>query len=250
MTALSINPLVNGYSFDQEVLSDERIQQLLIEAEQRLNVAHPEMGAPSIASEQAPPHVTSKGTPETQIRFPKLQPGDVARPYIVSDGVIARVDSARLLSRRDRDHSGAARRVVDPVVLKETMEKQKKATAGPDWFNLPQTNLTPELKRDLQLLQLRSVLDPKRHYKKESGRARAREFSQVGTILEGPTEFYSARLSQRDRKKTLVEEVLAGEETSGRFKSKYNDIQATKTSGKKAYYKNLKTKRSSSIRKS
>ncbi len=67
--------------------------------------------------------------------------------------------------------------------------------------------------------------------------------------MEGPTEFYSARLLQRDRKKTLVEEVLVGERTTGRFKSRYNDIQAAKTSGKKAHYRKLKTRRSSSIRK-
>ena len=127
-------------------------------------------------------------------------------------------------------------------------QQERKATAGPDWFNLPRTNLTPELKRDLQLIQLRSVLDSKRHYKKESGRARAPEFSHVGTVLEGPTEFYSARLLHRDRKKTFVEEVLAGEEQSGRFKSKYIDIQAARTSGKKAHYKSVKAKRNRGIR--
>jgi len=100
------------------------------------------------------------------------------------------------------------------------------------------------LKRDLQLLQLRSVLDPKRHYKKENTRPAAPQFSQVGTVLEGPTEFYSARLLCRNRTKTIVEEVLAGEKTSGRLKRKYNDIQVAKTSGKKAHYKKLKARRS------
>ena len=91
---------------------------------------------------------------------------------------------------------------------------------------------------------MRNVLDPKRHYKKESGRVRAPEFSQVGTIIEGPTEYYSSRMLNRDRKKTFVEEVLAVEESTRRFKSKYNEMQASKTSGKKAYYKKLKEKRS------
>ncbi len=96
---------------------------------------------------------------------------------------------------------------------------------------------------------MRSVLDPKRHYKKETSKAAAPPFSQVGTILEGPTEFYSARLLQRERKKTLVEEVLDAEKASGRFKRKYDDIQAKKTSGKKAHYKKLKAQRSSGVRK-
>lgn len=92
---------------------------------------------------------------------------------------------------------------------------------------------------------MRSVLDPKRHYKKENGKTQTPEFSQVGTILEGPTEFFSSRLLHKDRKQTFVDEVLAGEQLSGRFKSKYNDVQSGKTSGKKAYYKKLREQRSS-----
>lgn len=68
------------------------------------------------------------------------------------------------------------------------------------------------MKRDLQILKMRNVLDPHRHYKKEGGKMQVPEFSQVGTIIEGPTEFYSGRLENRQRKRTFVEEVLAGEQ--------------------------------------
>ena len=95
---------------------------------------------------------------------------------------------------------------------------------------------------------MRSVLDPKRHYKKENGKALAPEFSQVGTIIEGPTEFYSARIQNKDRKQTLAEEIMVGESYTGRFNSKYDKVQSAKTSGKKAHYKALKAKRSRSIR--
>lgn len=117
------------------------------------------------------------------------------------------------------------------------------ATAGTNWYNIPRTKLTPELKRDLQLLRMRSVLDPKQHFKKENRKTQVPEFSQVGTIIEGPTEFFSARLTKKDRKRTIVEEVLAAEKATQRFKSKFNDIQRAKMSGKKAYYKRLKAKR-------
>lgn len=104
--------------------------------------------------------------------------------------------------------------------------------------------VTPELKRDLQLLRMRSVLDPKRHYKKDNSRkSEIPEFSQIGTIIEGPTEYFTARLSNKERKRTFVEDVLAGEKQSQRFKTKYNAIQAAKTSGKKDHYKALKAKR-------
>ena len=103
--------------------------------------------------------------------------------------------------------------------------------------------MTPQLKRDLQLLRMRSVLDPKRHYKKENGKAKPPEFSQVGTIIEGPTEFFSGRIAKKDRKKTFVEEAMAMERETKRFQTKYQAIQVNKQSGKKAFYNNLRAKR-------
>lgn len=123
------------------------------------------------------------------------------------------------------------------------MEQIKRATAGADWYNLPRTNLTPELKRDLQLLRMRDVLDPKRHYKKDNAKGKVPEFSQVGTIIEGPTEYFTGRLTNKERKRTLVEEILDRENSTKRFKSKYAEIQAAKTSGKKEHYKKLKAMR-------
>jgi hypothetical protein len=103
--------------------------------------------------------------------------------------------------------------------------------------------MTPELKRDLQLLQMRNVLDPKRHYKKDNHKAKAPEFSQIGTIIEGPTEFFSSRVAKKERKKTFVDEAISVERDSSRFKSKYNLIQLSKTSGKKSFYNRLRDRR-------
>ena len=122
--------------------------------------------------------------------------------------------------------------------------QEKKATAGPLWHDMPRTVVTPELKRDLQLLRMRNVLDPHRHYKKDDKPTPlVPEYSQVGTVIEGPTEFFNARINKKDRKRTLVEEVLAEERESKRFKKKYGEVQKSKMSGKKAFYKSLKEKR-------
>lgn len=90
---------------------------------------------------------------------------------------------------------------------------------------------------------MRSVLDPKRFYKKESAKSKPPEFAQVGTLIEGPTEFFSGRLTNRERKRTFVEQILDGEQQTGRLKRKYEEIQAVKTSGKKAHYKAMMAKR-------
>ena len=94
------------------------------------------------------------------------------------------------------------------------------------------------------------MLDPKRHYKKDSSKKLVPDYCQVGTIVAGPTEFFSSRLPNKERKKTFVDEVLSKSDDLHRFKNKYEEVQKAKTSGKKAYYKNLKAKRSSGFMKS
>ena len=116
-------------------------------------------------------------------------------------------------------------------------------TAGPAWFDMPKTVVTDQLKRDLQLLEMRSVLDPHRHYKKDSRKGKLPTFSQVGTVIEGPTEWYSSRLNKKDWAKNFVEEAMVTEKDSGRFKRKYGEIQDKKTSGKKAHYQKVMAKR-------
>jgi len=108
---------------------------------------------------------------------------------------------------------------------------------------MPRTNLTPQLKKDLQLLRMRGVLDPKQHWRKDTRRDFVPAFSQVGTLVEGPTEYYSARLTRKERKRTIVEEVLGSTDTNAKFKTRYNDIQTRKMSGKKGFYKKLVAQR-------
>lgn len=116
-------------------------------------------------------------------------------------------------------------------------------------FNMPKTKLDDALKSDLSLLKLRSVLDPKQHYKKDASRSLVPDYSEVGRILEGPLE-YKTRLPNRERKRTFVEEVLAKERLTGRFKKSYAEIQSSRTSGKRAHYKKAQSKRRGGIMKS
>lgn len=116
----------------------------------------------------------------------------------------------------------------------------QQSTAGRNWFDLPRTQMTPEFKRDWQLLRMRGVLDPK--HQKKALRASAPEFSHVGEIIAGPTEFFSARLTRKERKRTLLEEVMSVHDNS-KFETKYAGIQKQKSSGKKAFYNKLVTRR-------
>ncbi|KAF4551406.1 putative rRNA-processing protein fcf2 [Elsinoe fawcettii] len=217
-------------------LSDERIDELLRRAEQRF--------------QELDRSITVRSGEEKSFKFPQLDTGSLAKPHVqtAKHGAMVLREESGVKHDKEKDTTHM-RKVEDPVTVRKQQLEKKKATAGERWYNLPKTDLTPELKRDLQILKMRNVLDPHRHYKKEGGKMKAPEYSQVGTIIEGPTEYYSSRVSNRDRKRTFVEEVLAGEQETGRFKKKYGDVQAKKTSGKLAFYKSLKAKRSASYKK-
>jgi hypothetical protein len=208
-----------------EELSDEQVRELLKEAER------------SLRAKQA---ASQKAAADAPFKLPRLKPGHIADSSVTKDG---KLDPSKLIDKEQRTLANGIKKIEDPIQVKKQKQQEKKATAGSDWFNLPKTELTPELRRDLQLLKMRSVLDPKRHYKKMNSKSDVPAFSQVGTIVEGPTEYFNARINKKDRKGTFVEEVLAQEAVNGRFKHKAEQIQTAKASGKKNFYKALKAKR-------
>ncbi|KAI9367094.1 Fcf2 pre-rRNA processing-domain-containing protein [Aspergillus egyptiacus] len=219
-------------NFDNVNLMDKDIQQLLAEAEQRLckgEAANTEDLNAHVQSGLALPNI------------PKLSDSSL-RPYVQQRNDFALADSTLMVDQCLKDISYPLK---SEHRASRSVSYKDKPTAGSDWFDLPATELTPELKRDLQLLRMRSILDPKRHYKKENGKAQPPKFSQVGTIIEGPTEFFSGRIVKRDRKKTFVEEAMVLEQETKRFEARYKDVQDRKSSGKKAFYKSLQAKRKS-----
>ena len=107
---------------------------------------------------------------------------------------------------------------------------------------MPAPEMTEELKRDIHILKSRGVLDPKRHYKKED--KRDLKYFQMGTIIQGPTEYYSSRLTRKERKETIVDELLADHASTSYYKSKMKDIQF-----KKGQFTRVKKRRRDSKRK-
>lgn len=62
-------------------------------------------------------------------------------------------------------------------------------------------------------------------------------------MIEGRTEYFTNRVTKKDKKRTLLESVMDQEKSTQRFKSKYGQIQEAKTSGKKGHYKKMMQKR-------
>ncbi|KAF9306745.1 hypothetical protein BGZ74_003922 [Mortierella antarctica] len=152
------------------------------------------------------------------------------------------------ISKKQKQEVAFERMATETVVLYSVLEEREKTT-GKGWFDLPQQVMTPELKRDLQILKLRNVLDPKRFYKREEkGKPKFPKYFQVGTIIEGNTEFYSSRLTKKERATTITGEVMKDEVGRDYYKRKFDEIQVSKQSGGKRFNKKGKGKQSKSWR--
>ncbi|KAK4123253.1 Nucleotidylyl transferase [Parathielavia appendiculata] len=185
-------------------LPDEEIDRLLSEAEARLS---------------------GNGSSNTVAAVPAAKaPAVIAAPAVATAGEQTAVPAKKSEKLSVR-------------VPQLAQKKKGPKDALEDWFNLPRTNLTPELKRDLQALRMRDVAAMgKQFFKKDSRKAFIPEYSQVGTIIAGATDGMSGRLTRKERKRTIVEEILAHDNVS-KLKSKYLDIQEKNKSGKKGHAK-------------
>uniref|UniRef100_A0A0D9VKL1 Fcf2 pre-rRNA processing C-terminal domain-containing protein n=1 Tax=Leersia perrieri TaxID=77586 RepID=A0A0D9VKL1_9ORYZ len=126
----------------------------------------------------------------------------------------------------------------DPRKSNKMSRKNVKDTSGKGWFDMPAPTITPELKKDLEILQLRHVLDPKRHFKRAGKSKALPKYFQVGTVIEPASEFFSSRLTKRERKTTLVDEILSDQHLKNYRMRKVREIQDIRTPGGNQKWKN------------
>jgi hypothetical protein len=99
-------------------------------------------------------------------------------------------------------------------------------TAGSGWFNMNPTPMTEELKADLAVVKNRSYLDPKKFYKSSD---KAHGIVQLGTVIEGASEYYSSRLTKKQRRTNITEEVMADKTLADYTVNKFKDMAREKT---------------------
>ncbi|XP_012524068.1 deoxynucleotidyltransferase terminal-interacting protein 2 [Monomorium pharaonis] len=116
--------------------------------------------------------------------------------------------------------------------LQKQREKRKMGT-GSGWFNMRAPQITPEIRHDLEVLRMRSVLNPKHFYKKNDMKSLPKHF-QIGKVIDSPMDFYSSRLVKKERKRTIVDELIANAEFTKYNKRKYKEIIEEK---QKTHYK-------------
>ncbi|KFM61093.1 Deoxynucleotidyltransferase terminal-interacting protein 2, partial [Stegodyphus mimosarum] len=102
--------------------------------------------------------------------------------------------------------------------------KEKEKTKGFHWYNMRASEMTEEKKNDLLVLQMRQALDPKHFYKRSANKPNSKYF-EIGTFVESPVDFYSSRVPKKQRKQTLVDELLADAEFRRYQKKKITEIE-------------------------
>nr|CAG4650583.1 EOG090X0GO7 [Sida crystallina] len=121
--------------------------------------------------------------------------------------------------------------------LQRRIEASK--TKGDQWFGLPATEMTEEKLRDLEVIQMRSILNPKQFYKKNDLKVVPKYF-QVGRVVDQAADFYNSRVPRKDRKKTLVDELMADANFQKYNKRKYADIIQVKNQSTQGAHKQAK----------
>lgn len=109
-----------------------------------------------------------------------------------------------------------------------------------EWFKLPTQEITDEVKADLRVLRLRSAFDTKRFYRKDDTTKFPTQF-HVGRVVEHASDFYGGRLTKKQRKTTMAEEVMHDEHLSAVRRKRFNKIQDEATYWSKKGNKGRKT---------
>ncbi|XP_042213750.1 uncharacterized protein LOC121860610 [Homarus americanus] len=185
---------------------------------------------------EAPPK-KNKGSTDKMIapRFKKqYQPTDQLRTeedknvkIESEDGIQKILKTSTVLKPEFMQQTHLTPYIIGKKKAKNLRRKELEKTKGPGWYDMKAPELTEEVKRDLEVLQMRSVLDPKKHYKNRDMKVLPKYF-QLGRVLDNPVEFYSSRVPKKDRKRSLAEEIIHDEEALRYQKRKYNEIIASK----------------------
>ncbi|KAG8386599.1 hypothetical protein BUALT_Bualt03G0165100 [Buddleja alternifolia] len=122
----------------------------------------------------------------------------------------------------------------DPRKLNKLLKKQVKDTAGKNWFDMPAQTITPELKKDLQLLKVWLIMLFFIVFLQEfvffllfnmGLESLPDQVFEVGTVIESASEFFTGRLTKKERKATLADELLSDGNLGQYRKRKVREIE-------------------------
>ena len=176
------------------------------------------------------------------------QPGGLASLYQkaqVEDATKSH-QRAKFMSQQTTKYGGfTAAYQATHASMKTTKKQQQKAARrarsgdfGQGWFHMKPTRMTDEMKQDMLLIRNRNYLDPKKFYKSTDGVAKTGgSMVQVGTVVEGAAEFFSSRLTKKERRRNLVDEIMADPASSDYAKRKFRQKTSERDAKRQRFQK-------------
>lgn len=108
------------------------------------------------------------------------------------------------------------------------LQKKRAKTAGKGWDYMEAPELTPDVENSIELLKMRGIMNPKQKFKTSHMKETPKYF-QMGTVVGNPTDFYN-RLTKKQRRSTIAEEIMNDHEAVRYQKRKYAELVARKES--------------------
>ena len=118
--------------------------------------------------------------------------------------------------------------------------------AGNGWFGMESSNNSEEIQNDIAIIRNRNYLDPKKFYKSSDfSKGKSNKVVQLGTVIEGAMEsIYSNRLTKKQRKSTLLEEVMEDVYSKdGYVKKKFTNMQRERSEKGKVHKRRRSNKK-------
>lgn len=163
--------------------------------------------------------------------LPKLCVGSLPQLYLRSDssGIVRRnTPSAYAATAAAQLPSGfvAGAEPARRKLGKRARRREKVDTAGPGWAEMRAHELTPEVKRELQLVRMRGALDPKRFYRTSDMKKELPKYFQMGTVVEG-----TGGGRTRPARGGLLKQALGDAKVRARAKSQFKKVQQATMAG-------------------
>nr|CDS25670.1 deoxynucleotidyltransferase terminal interacting [Hymenolepis microstoma] len=130
-------------------------------------------------------------------------------------------------------------RTINPILSKREIQRRRKSEKRSklaEWFDLPRGDFSQENQEDREIVAMRNVLSSDLHTRKADGR---RAHFHVGTVVDDPGSFYD-RVPRKQRKKNLVDELLANAEYMKKQRRQYAKLQKEKQEKRAAAIRKMK----------
>eukprot|EP01050_Picozoa_sp_SAG11_P016131 SAG11_NODE_2164_length_3728_cov_5.002204_2_plen_437_part_00 len=159
-----------------------------------------------------------------------------------AEGSLAQIGAA-LTSSKLQETLG--RSVLTGVAgLSSAPPPRRKVAPPPKWGDFQGASMTQEIRHDMEVLRLRTFLDPKKHYKGSDHKWNPKAV-QIGTVIVGAHEYYAgnAGASKKERRQGALAALQRDAHKSEYAKRKFNEAQERAMAGGKKDYKKFQKKK-------